>query len=107
VRRRVERDENTGVGITMTQPFPPSRAGWPAGDFGGPAGPLPPRKALVVVVSVLITAASAAVIVFLVLWMHNVGRSAGHVGRNDLRDLPGPRTVGLGAPAVPATGGGA
>ncbi|MYW05902.1 hypothetical protein [Streptomyces sp. SID3343] len=93
----------------MTQPYPPSREAWPAGGPGGPEAPLPlpPRKALVVVVSVLITAASAAVIVFLVLWMHNVSQIAGPVGRDDLKELPGPRHVGLGVPAAPGTGGGA
>ncbi|MFE2869434.1 hypothetical protein [Embleya sp. NPDC059259] len=60
-----------------------------------------------IVVCVLITAASAAVIAFLVLWLHNVGQSVGPLDRGDLKkDLPGPRDVGLGAPVLPGIAGG-
>ncbi|MFI1579944.1 hypothetical protein [Embleya sp. NPDC020630] len=99
----------------MTQSSPPRRqaAGptptpWGAPPEPAPArGPAAPRKVLVIVVSVLITAASAAVITFLVLWLHNVGQSVGHVDRRDLKDLPGPHEVGLGAPVIPGTSGAA
>ncbi|WP_331766370.1 hypothetical protein [Embleya sp. NBC_00896] len=72
-----------------------------------PVGPAAPRKVRVALVGLLITLASAAVIVFVVLWVHNVSQSAGHVDRSDLKDLPGPRSnVGIGAPAAPTAGGG-
>ncbi|MFI6585903.1 hypothetical protein [Embleya sp. NPDC050493] len=99
----------------MTHSLPPQGRGpGPVPQpWGGPAeprpasGPAAPRKGLVIVVGVLITAASAAAIVFLVLWLHNVGQSVGPVDRSDLKkDLPGPHDVGLGAPVTPGTPGG-
>ncbi|MGW1995931.1 hypothetical protein [Embleya sp. NPDC001921] len=103
----------------MTHSLPPQGSARGAGPgpepqpWGAPAeprparGPAAPRKGLVIVVSVLIVAASAAAITFLVLWLHNVGQSVGHVDRSDFKDLPGPRDVGLGAPLTPGTSGGA
>lgn len=72
-------------------------------------GPARPRKFLVVVVGLLVTAAALAGIATTVLWWDNTMRQMGVTDKNTVQDkLPGPRGLGADLPPsfAPSAAGG-
>lgn len=66
-------------------------------------GPARPRKFLVVVVGLLVSAAALAGIAATVLWWDNTSRQTGFTDTNITKDqLPGPRGLGTDLPPSPA-----
>jgi hypothetical protein len=66
-----------------------------------PAGPAAPRKGLVALVGLIVVAAVGAVLAFFILWAQHLSENVGSVTKDDLKDLPGPRSLGVVAPVVP------